>query len=145
MRLAGVAAFAALALGACQSAAPAGDLGPPQMSDDFMKGGQYREPWLSAALKEAASHPLGSEKNPVRADMPGGERMYLARLRCADGKAPAFARTGNLGAGAFGSIVDDYIVRCAGSSPAEIHVVMDMYFTGYQETRPVPGFTIAPP
>jgi hypothetical protein len=127
----------------CASGCAGGLSGPPQISDDFMKGGQYLEPWLGAALTEAAKHPLGTEKNPVRADMPEGQRAYLSRLRCGDGKAPTYRRVGNLGAGVFGSIVDSYDVRCAGSQPAQTFVVMDMYFSGYVETQPVAGFTIA--
>jgi hypothetical protein len=50
------------------------------VSDQVLKGGQLLQPWLGAALTEAARHPLGSEENPVRADMPGGQRAYLARL-----------------------------------------------------------------
>lgn len=132
---------AALAASAC-----AGGLsGPPQISDDFMKGGQYLEPWLGAALTEAAKHPLGTEKNPVRADMPEGQRAYLSRLRCEDGNAPTYRRVGNLGAGVFGSIVDSYDVRCPGSEPAQTYIVMDMYFSGYVETHPVAGFKIGSP
>ncbi|MFT3725851.1 MAG: hypothetical protein QM773_19990 [Hyphomonadaceae bacterium] len=144
-----------LALGGCLSAAAPqiaettggsalAKLGPPQQSDDIMGGGRYKEPWLSAAIKDAAQHPLGSAANPVRADAPGGQRAYLARLRCADGRAPAFRRTGNLGFGAFGAIVDAYDVTCAGSTPAQTTIIMDMYFPGYVESQPVAGFTIRP-
>jgi hypothetical protein len=93
-------------------------------------------------LAEAAKHPLGSEKNPFRAAMPGGQHAYLGRLRCADGAAPRFERNGNLGFGTFGSIVDAYAVRCEGSSPAQTTIIMDMYFPGYVETQPVQGFSI---
>lgn len=146
---------AALALGACASTggpeidAGAGGsamakLGQPKQSDDIMGGGRYVEPWLSASIKDAAQHPLGSDKNPVRAEMPGGQHAYLARLRCANGKAPTFSRNGNLGFGAFGSIVDAYDVKCPGSSPAQTTIVMDMYFPGYVEMKAVAGFTITP-
>ncbi|MBO9517527.1 MAG: hypothetical protein J7493_05630 [Porphyrobacter sp.] len=95
---------------------------------------------LDAALAKAASHPLGSEQNPVRASMPPGERAYLARLRCADGNAPEYERQGSGGDSPYGNIVDFYQVTCSGSEPAM--VVMDMYHSGYAEDRPVPGFTI---
>ncbi len=143
-----------LALGGCLSAAAPqiaamtggselAKLGPPQQSDDMMSGGRYKEPWLSAAIKDASAHKLGSEQNPIRSDGPNGERAYLGRLRCADGNAPQFTRVGNLGFGAFGSIVDGYDVKCSGSSPAQSMVVMDMYFPGYNESKPVEGFTTA--
>lgn len=155
IRVLGVLA-ATLALGGCLSAAtPAivsviggsemAKLGPPKQSDDLAGGGKYIEPWLSAALKDASGHVLGSRENPVRADMPQGQHAYLQRLRCADGKAPQYERSGNLGFGAFGSIVDAYEVTCAGSSPARGEIVMDMYFGGYVETKPVAGFTITAP
>src|SRR4051812_25012871 len=40
------------------------------------------------AIAAADAQPLGSLDNPVRAAGPDGERAYLARLRCADGKIP---------------------------------------------------------
>ena len=97
---------------------------------------------LDAALAKAARHPLGSEDNPVRSAMPAGERAYLARLRCADGTAPAYERQGSGGAGPYGNIIDFYQVTCAGAAP--VQVVMDMYHAGYAEDRAVPGFTIVP-
>jgi hypothetical protein len=139
--LAGGLAAIALASGCAGGAGP---LGPPRASDDVMRGGQYLEPWLGAALKEAERHPLGSKENPVRADMPGGQRAYLSRLRCMNDMAPTWRRVGNLGAGVFGSIVDQYDVRCEGSHPARTVVVMDMYFKGYSESRAIEGFRIAP-
>jgi len=97
---------------------------------------------LDEALAKAASHPLGSMKNPVRASMPPGERDYLARLRCPDGAAPAYDRQGSGGAGPYGNIVDFYTVSCKGAEA--VRVAMDMYHAAYVEERPVPGFTIEP-
>lgn len=130
-----------LLLAACASKG----LGPPQSSNDVRKGGQYLEPWLGQALKEADRHPLGSKLNPVRADMPNGQRAYLARLRCANGTAPTYERIGNVGAGVFGSIIDQFDLRCQNSAPLRSIVFMDMYFAGHVETRPADGFKIAAP
>lgn len=91
-----------------------------------------------------ADKPLGSAHNPVRADMPAGQRAYLSRLRCANGRGPAFERIGSFGAGPYGSIIDGYSVTCAGSSPTEAVVHMDMYHSGHVEAAAVPGFTIVP-
>lgn len=99
---------------------------------------------LERALEAAAAHPLGARENPVRASTPAGQRAYLARLRCADGRAPQFERNGNLGAGVYGNIIDSYSVQCANSQPAEATIIMDMYHRGHVEQRPVPGFTITP-
>lgn len=129
---------------ACGAGAAA-RLGKPQHSDDVMRGGQYLEPWLGAALQESAKHPLGSERNPVRAAMPAGQKAYLGRLRCKNGRPPTYDRVGNLGPGVFGSIVDQYDVRCGASAPMRTIIVMDMYFPGYVETQAVDGFSIVPP
>lgn len=98
---------------------------------------------LEKAIARAEAHPLGSPENPVRVSMPQGERAYLAKLRCSDGSAPAFAREGNVGIGVFGNIVDLYRLRCATGAPAEAAVYMDMYHPQHAESRAVPGFTLA--
>ena len=95
---------------------------------------------LAKLIAKAEKHPLGSLRNPIRENMPQGQLAYLARLRCADGQTPAFARRGNVGLGVYGSIIDRYDVTCPGQKPVEVH--MDMYHDG-PENRPVPGFTIA--
>jgi hypothetical protein len=103
---------------------------------------------MAAAAAMAASPatardkaPLGSEKNPVKVQMPQGERAYLDRLRCPDGSAPAYQRQGSGGPARDGDIIDYYTVTCAGAEP--VTVVMDMYHSD-REDRPVPGFTIVP-
>lgn len=97
---------------------------------------------LERLIATAANHPLGSSRNPVRADSPIGQRAYLARLRCSDGKPPRFERRGNVGPGVFGNIIDDYQVDCGAAAPGQVSVRMDLYHPGYVETRAVPGFTI---
>ncbi|WP_309622242.1 hypothetical protein [Novosphingobium sp.] len=100
---------------------------------------------LDAAIATAEAHPLGSEANPVRVTAPQGQRAYLSRQRCSNGKAPTFFRRGNVGEGPFGNIVDLYIVTCDGAEPAESMVYMDMYHGGFMEKRPLPGFAGSPP
>jgi hypothetical protein len=95
---------------------------------------------LEAAIRAAEALPLGSDKNPVRVNMPVGEQAYLRRLRCEDGNAPGFDRGGSVGRGPFGFIVDVYNVTCPGKAAVEVY--MDMYHER-RENRPVPGFTIA--
>ena len=85
------------------------------------------------------SGPLGADTNPVRCDMPRGERAYLQRLRDADGKPPRFHRVGSFGAGPYGNILDGYEVT-AGTNT--LMVFMDMYHPGFVETNAIPGFTI---
>lgn len=85
---------------------------------------------------------LGSQQNPIRVNMPAGEREYLSRLRCSDGAAPRFVRMGNAGVGVFGNIVDVYDVRCLGGEPRQSEIWMDMYFPNHHETAAPPGFAI---
>ncbi|HYJ30161.1 MAG TPA: hypothetical protein VEW25_07465 [Allosphingosinicella sp.] len=99
---------------------------------------------LDRRIAAAAAHPLGSRNNPVRAEMPIGERAYLQRLRCSDGRTPAFERIGNFGLGVYGNIIDGYRVACGDAQPGQVEIYMDMYHRGHVEDRPVPGFTIVP-
>lgn len=94
---------------------------------------------LEKAIMQAEKHPLGSRENPVRVNMPPGERAYLSKLRCPDGERPKFERAGSVGIGPYRNILDLYPVRCNGQEPAEVY--MDMYFPE-NETRAIPGFTI---
>lgn len=112
---------------------------PPALAQYFdgLKGKKLR-----AAIAAAQAHPLGSEKNPVRAKGPEGERAYLARLRCADGSAPAFERQGSTGIGPYHNILDLYSVQCAGAAPLSIYI--DMYHK-HVEPAALPGFTIVAP
>ncbi|HEV2801743.1 MAG TPA: hypothetical protein VGW12_14810 [Pyrinomonadaceae bacterium] len=82
---------------------------------------------------------LGSKSNPVRCSGPRGERAYLNRLRCANGKAPEFYRLGSYGTGPYGNILDGYSVKCADAK--EVTVFMDMYHD-HIEKEAVPGFSI---
>lgn len=97
---------------------------------------------LARAIETARAHPFGSDKNPVRAQGPAGERAYLRRLRCADGKAPAFERLGSAGIGPYGNILDIYTVQCRDAAAQSVYI--DMYH-GHVEPQPVPGFTIVAP
>lgn len=137
----------ALALGLAALALPSAAQADERI-DRMMAG----ESWLQGkdlekAIEKAEKHPLGSEKNPVRVTAPQGQRLYLSRLRCSDGKAPKFYRAGNVGEGPYGNIVDLYVVTCEGGEPRESEIYMDMYHGGYIEERPVPGFTssLSPP
>lgn len=94
---------------------------------------------LARAITAAQAYPFGSEKNPVRAQGPAGERAYLRRLRCADGNAPAFEREGSAGIGPYGTILDIYTAECSGAAAATIYI--DMYHDHVEQSA-VPGFTI---
>lgn len=82
---------------------------------------------------------LGAKTNPVRCKGPRGERAYLNRLRCGDGKPPEYRRMGSYGKGPYGNILDGYSVSCEGKDA--VTVFMDMYHEHVEE-KAVPGFTI---
>jgi hypothetical protein len=133
-----------LALGCAAVTLPASAQQRPNEGRDMMramglKGMSGKK--LAKAIAKAERNPLGSKANPVRENMPEGQLAYLSRLRCADGKAPAFDRAGSVGTGVYGNIVDLYSVTCPGAAPTDVY--MDMYHDG-PENRPLPGFTIAP-
>lgn len=97
---------------------------------------------LARPVAAADARPLGSKENPVRASRPEGQRAYLARLRCGDGRAPKYSRNGSYGVGVFGNIIDGYAVDCGSAAPGRTEVFMDMYHPSHVETRAAPGFTI---
>jgi hypothetical protein len=85
------------------------------------------------------SGPLGGRENPVRAKGVFGQRDYLARLRCKNGRAPEFERAGSIGTGPYGKILDLYTLHCE-NGPVQ-QVAMDLYHC-VEETRPIEGFEI---
>lgn len=86
---------------------------------------------------EVDQRPLGIPGNPVRCDMPNGERYYLARLVDPAGTEIDFERMGSFGGGPYGNLLDGYEVTVGDRS---VRVFMDMYHPGYLEDRPLPGF-----
>ena len=142
MRLAATAAILlTLGLGACATAASPPSSGASDLS--FLTGGRVSGSELAARIRKASAYPLGSRDNPVRVNMPAGQRAYLDRLRCSNGERPTYGRVGNFGAGVFGSIIDGYRVVCAnGGLPAESLIYMDMYHADHYETAAPAGFTI---
>jgi hypothetical protein len=125
-----------LPLGAAADAKPRGNDMMEMMRQ--LGGGGLTGDALTKAIANADKSPLGSKDNPVRVNMPPGERAYLNKLRCADGNQPSYDRAGSVGVGPFGNILDDYVVTCKGMAPVEVY--MDMYFEE-NETRTIPGFT----
>ena len=97
-----------------------------------------------ATMAGEGSGALGSESNPVLADMPPGQRAYLARLRCSDGQMPLASRIGSMGVHHSSHVIDGYGVTCASGQPSQTTIYMDMYHSGHVETRAVPGFTLVP-
>jgi hypothetical protein len=87
-----------------------------------------------------AKSPLGSAQNPVRTEGPSGQRAYLMRLRCPEGRAPTFERGGSAGLSPYGSIMDVYRVAC--DAPPTHSIYMDLYHPGYVESEAVAGFSI---
>lgn len=98
---------------------------------------------LEQAIAAAAAHPLGTLENPIRVAGPEGERAYLARLRCADGRAPAIGARAPAGVGAYGSLVDSYPLDCGAAAPGKVSLVLDKYHEEHPEQGAPSGFQIA--
>ena len=98
---------------------------------------------LEAAISAAAAHPLGTLANPIRVAGPEGERAYLARLRCADGRAPAIGAKAAAGVGAYGSLVDAWPVDCGAAAPGKLSLVLDKYHEEHPERNAPAGFQLA--
>jgi hypothetical protein len=99
---------------------------------------------LAQAMSEARVHPLGTALNPVRVAGPDGERAYLARLRCADGRAPTIGRPVPAGVGAYGSLVEAYPLDCGAAAPGRVSIVVDRYHEENPEVGAPRGFQVAP-
>lgn len=98
---------------------------------------------LEQAIAAAAAHPLGTLANPIRVAGPEGERTYLARLRCADGRAPAIGNRSAAGIGAYGSLVDAWPVDCGAAAPGKVSLVLDKYHQEHPEQSVPAGFQAA--
>ncbi|HEY0413587.1 MAG TPA: hypothetical protein VGD66_10630 [Allosphingosinicella sp.] len=114
---------------------------PEQLLSGIGEGSSPVE--LEAEIAAASAFPLGTLQNPVRVGGPEGERAYVARLRCADGKAPAVGATRPGGVGAFGSLVELFPLDCGAAAPGRFDLVMDMYHEEHVEDRAPAGFTLA--
>jgi hypothetical protein len=113
-------------------------------AEDLLKDwGISDDDGTEAAIAAAASKPLGTLANPVRAGGPEGERAYIARLRCADGSMPKVGPRSQGGVGAFGSTVDLYPLDCGAAEPGRFALLMDAYHEGHSEDRAPAGFAIA--
>lgn len=133
-----------LLCGGCTTAAPSDTSAAYGNALEDMFGGvpQAKSDRIAATL---AGKALGSAENPVRANMPQGQRAYLSRLRCDNGRAPTFERQGSAGMSPYGMVVDAYAVVCAGSKPASSVIYIDMYHPAHIETAAPPGFGIVAP
>jgi hypothetical protein len=98
---------------------------------------------IAQAIAAASAHPLGTLQNPIRVGGPEGERAYLARLRCADGRAPGIGARASAGVGAYGSLVDSYPLDCGAAAPGKVSLVLDKYHADHAEQRAPAGFQIA--
>jgi hypothetical protein len=99
---------------------------------------------VARLVERARDLPLGSAQNPVRVNMPAGEHAYIRRLRCSDGRQPRVGQRGNIGVGAFGTIVDRWPLDCGDAAPGRFDLHLDMYHPRHVETRAPEGFTLVP-
>jgi len=122
-------------------------------------------PTASSPAATDASYGLSSA-TAIEVCKPAGERKYVQRLRCADGSAPEFSRSGSGGTRTaakteeeqkkaldqmFGTmkpgdpdyhVIDYYEVRCGDKKTT---LILDMYHCEQPEPTQAPaGFTIVP-
>jgi hypothetical protein len=119
-------------------------LGARTRSPDQLIGAMSQvspEEEMRAMVAAADAHPLGTIENPVRVGGPEGEHAYLGRLRCADGSQPGIGPRREAGAGAFGSVVGAYELRCGAETS---RILFDIYHEEHVETRAPAGFTLRP-
>ncbi len=97
---------------------------------------------ITPDLAAIAEHPLGSKGNPIKADGAYGQREYLSRLICRDGfNIESARRSGSVGLGPYGFMIDLYLVTCKTKIGTEqLPVYMDLYHKGYREKYPAQGF-----
>jgi hypothetical protein len=135
------------ALLAAPAAAQTPNLGkrtaPPEQSMAGIGGGSS-DAEIARAEAAAAAYPLGSLQNPVRVGGPDGERAYVARLRCADGKAPRPGIPRHAGTDPYGSVADMVPLDCGSAAPGRTEIAVDLYFEEHRENAAPGGFTLAP-
>lgn len=174
--------LAILLLAACGSSTTSATLGPetaprtvalppptPDTSPPDTSAPEPPPPRVQADRDQGPKRFGLSKEEAINVCQPGGERRYLARLRCADGQPPEFRRRGNVGqrnerqAGATEAdlmrqmdmsrpldpgevdyhIVDLYEVVCSNKT---YEIFMDMYHCADPPvTRAPRGFTVLPP
>jgi hypothetical protein len=165
-----------LLLTACGSATPAARapesapamvmLPPPAPAS---ASAESEPPRAAPPPKEEVASMLGrSKEEAINVCQPVGQRSYLMRLRCVDGKPPRFGRRGNVGRRnePKGDLSDEDLLqqmdwsRPLGPGEVDYHIVdvyevectdttheifMDMYHCADPRTKKAPsGFTIAP-
>lgn len=106
----------------------------------------------------------GSVENPVKADMPSGQRRYLKLLRTEEGEEIQFEYEDSV-LGLDGTILDRFKVRNPAADkdnrnpwaqfvdlfkdepevPSYFRIYMDMYHPGILDNEPIPGFTLLAP
>ncbi|MEA3033358.1 MAG: hypothetical protein QOH86_1374 [Sphingomonadales bacterium] len=107
-------------------------------------GGGVSDAALQDEIEAAAAFPLGSLHNPVRVGGPEGRNAYVARLRCADGKAPHATPAVPGGTGGFGTVTELVALDCAAAAPGRFDLFLDLYHEEHVENRAPAGFTLAP-
>ena len=97
---------------------------------------------IKATIKK---HPLGSKKNPVRADGVKGQQNYISRLICSNGDYPnSFNHSGSVGLGPYGFVLDHYFVSCKTKLATEqISLYMDKNHRHHHESQAAYGFNNA--
>jgi hypothetical protein len=133
-------AFAALSLAASGHAKPPREESPAPRDILATVGSGNTDAELQRSIAAASAHPLGTAENPIRVAGPEGARAYVARLRCANGAAPAIGAKRSGGIGGHGSVVDLYPLDCGPATPGKVDLLVDIYHEENVETGAPAGF-----
>jgi hypothetical protein len=147
MRLLAASLAAAALLAAPASAQPKPKPGARTAAPETLLAGigsGVSDEEIARQAAAAAAHPLGTLLNPVRVGGPEGERVYIARLRCADGQAPRVGARGAGGVGAYGTITNSTALDCGAAAPGRFDLVTDIYHEEHRERSAPSGFTLQP-
>lgn len=116
---------------------------PPEQSMAGIGGGSS-DAEIARAEAAAAASPFGSLQNPVRVGGPEGERAYVARLRCADGRPPRPGAPHPGGTDPYGSVAELVALDCGTAAPSRTEIAIDLYFEEHREDKAPGGFTLVP-
>jgi hypothetical protein len=103
----------------------------------------------ATAFKDIEPPAKGSVLNPVKCDMPEGERRYLKRLLTTDNRPVEYEYYDSV-IGADGKILDRFMLKNplhgiedssgASKGPGSFRIYMDLYHRDTVDTEPIPGF-----
>jgi hypothetical protein len=136
------ASLVACALASCASSKPIGD--NTGLSDQYDQATQYQMEQSHRKVNDnIGSGPIGTKTNPIKCEGLEGANAYLKKLQGPKREPVTFSELTDNGVGPFGSLVYVTDVGYTGASGlVQVQVFFDIDFTGYHESKAVPGFLL---